>query len=344
VYAEDAYTVEATVSVSGGGFEKVNPVEVSSQITDTINPTKVTIEDISAREGGTATFVVKLDHAVAEGDSLRINVILDNNDAASRWVDFAAGESEKELTIPVAALARIRSDNFYVDGETTHAATLKVLSGGTKFEALDVTDTATLAMIDDKDTSTVKLSSSLTGGTDAEGNLIEGGKITYTAIIKGAPPKCDLTVALGKLNDQGEYEPLLDGDNHPVTITIAANQSSGSVTFDTRADDAFIQGVEETTVRIEGVTSDGEHGLEDLTFSDASQSVKVVDDVDSTTATIASDFSAATAEQQYTTYTVTLDNVPADGTTKAFVEFRDDSGNVIAQREVPINNYPASAA
>ena len=92
-------------------------------------------------------------------------------------------------------------------------------SGG-NFENVATAGTVLTSVTDDADSSTVTLS------TTAPASVAEGATITYTATVDNAVTGTDLVLTLS--NGQ--------------TITIAVGQTTGSVDYAVRADDAYAQG------------------------------------------------------------------------------------------------------
>ncbi|MFU1520815.1 immunoglobulin-like domain-containing protein, partial [Vreelandella alkaliphila] len=117
----------------------------------------------------------------------------------------------------------------------------------------DTTSTATVAMVDDNDVTTITL--------EAPDTVTEGEDITVTARVDNAPAT-ELTITLSN----GEQ------------IVIAAGATEGSVTFASREDDVFQQGDESQTLSITG-TEGGNYEALDTT---STATVATVDDNDVT--------------------------------------------------------------
>ncbi|MBF8782090.1 hypothetical protein IV505_20555, partial [Pseudomonas fulva] len=116
-------------------------------------------------------------------------------------------------------------------------------------------------------------------------SVTEGGVITYTVTL-GNPAQTPVTVTLS--NGQ--------------TITVNAGQTTGSVDFQTPANDFYVNGSTVTT-SITGATGGN---FENLVPNPAPVSTAIGDSIDTTTATLTA--TPSVTEGGVITYTVTLDN------------------------------------
>ncbi|MFQ6372624.1 retention module-containing protein, partial [Shewanella sp. YIC-542] len=121
---------------------------------------------------------------------------------------------------------------------------------------------------------------------DAPAEVSEGGSITYTASVDNAP-QTDLVLTL----------------SNGASITIAAGQTSGTVTVDAPTDDVYLDG-ETLTVNVTG-SAGGNYEELDLGNS---VDTTVNDTLDTTTVTL--DAPADVSEGGSITYTATVDNAP----------------------------------
>jgi surface adhesion protein len=114
----------------------------------------------------------------------------------------------------------VRADDAYVQGSSALPAVSITGNSGGNFENVATTGTVLTSVTDDADSSTVTLSST------APASVVEGSTITYTATVDNAVTGTPLVLSLS--NGQ--------------SITIAVGQTTGSVSYAVRADDAYVQG------------------------------------------------------------------------------------------------------
>ncbi|WP_412501912.1 immunoglobulin-like domain-containing protein, partial [Shewanella chilikensis] len=127
---------------------------------------------------------------------------------------------------------------------------------GGNYEELDLGNSVDTQVNDTIDTTTVTLT--------APAEVNEGGQISYTATVNNAP-ETDLVLTL----------------SNGASITIAAGQTSGTVTVDAPTDDVYLDG-ETLTV---GITDAQGGNYENLDTSDTA-STQVNDTIDTTTVTL----------------------------------------------------------
>jgi VCBS repeat-containing protein len=182
-------------------------------------------------------------------------------------ITIAAGQSTGTVTVDAP------SDDVYQDGETLTVGITDAQGGN--YENLDTSDTASTQVNDTIDTTTVTLT--------APAEVNEGGQISYTATVNNAP-ETDLVLTL----------------SNGASITIAAGQTSGTVTVDAPSDDVFVD-AETLTV---GIDSAQGGNFENLDTSDTASTL-VNDTTDTVFAQISVD-KTSVAEGGEITYTVTL--------------------------------------
>ncbi|WP_020182457.1 retention module-containing protein [Methylotenera sp. 1P/1] len=284
----DAGSVSKTISsASGGNFEQlnVNPAPATTNVTDTINTTTISITgSASATEGGTASYTVSLTNPAQT--ALTINITYAGT--ASNGSDYTgiavvtipAGASSVSFTLPI-------TDDVAAEGSETIVVGIGAISGG-NFENLVVSaaNGSVTTNLLDNDVATVTLS--------ATPSITEaGGVITYTATIT-QPPTSNLTVTLS--NGQ--------------SIVIPAGGTMGSVSLSIAgSDDPYI---DPTTVSAT-ITALSGGGI--LSSIDPTPAVtNVLDTIDATTVTLSSATNGtAIAEGGSITYTATVSN-PVTGT------------------------------
>ncbi|WP_438971918.1 DUF5801 repeats-in-toxin domain-containing protein, partial [Methylophaga sp.] len=216
------YTVEVT-GTTGGNYSSLDiSDDATVTISDTIDTTTVTLNDVNVAEDGTITYSASVDNA-PQGN---LTITLTNG---------------VEITIPDGATSgssapqAAQGDDVYVDGESFNVG-IQSTSGG-NYEQLDTTDTAAVTISDTTDTVTATLSTATTDVSE------DGGDIIYTVTLTGGPgavdPDADLVIDLAN----GEQ------------VTILAGQTSGSVTA--TYTDADITNQTTITNSISGVASGG---------------------------------------------------------------------------------------
>ncbi|MGQ4880054.1 retention module-containing protein, partial [Billgrantia sp. LNSP4103-1] len=193
-----------------------------------------------------------------------------------------------------------RPDDPHVQGLEQISLTVIGTEGG-GYDELTVGDISPVTVVDDSDATTITLS--------APSQVTEGGQISVTATVNNAPQGSPLVIELSN----GEQ------------ITIAVGETSGSVSFDSRADDAYAQG----TGTLELSITDTDGGNYEALDTSSTATVDVVDDSDTVTATLSSDVTSV-AEGGQVTYTVTLTGPDgADLTGHDGLEFRLADGSIV---------------
>jgi T1SS-143 domain-containing protein len=216
------YTVEVT-GTTGGNYSSLDiSDDATVTISDTIDTTTVTLDDVNVAEDGTITYSASVDNA-PQGN---LTITLTNGVVITIPDGATTGSSA-----PQAA----QGDDVYVDGESFNVG-IQSTSGG-NYEQLDTTDTAAVTISDTTDTVTATLSTATTDVSE------DGGDIIYTVTLTGGPgavdPDADLVIDLAN----GEQ------------VTILAGQTSGSVTA--TYTDADITNQTTITNSISGVVSGG---------------------------------------------------------------------------------------
>ncbi|WP_236180564.1 retention module-containing protein, partial [Pseudomonas mosselii] len=268
--ANDVYNNGSTVSTTitgatGGNFEKLepNPTPAETKINDSIDTTTATLTATpSVTEGGVITYTVTLNNPA----QTPVTVTLSNG----QTITVKAGESTGSVDFQTPA------NDVYNNGSTV-STTITGATGG-NFEKLEPNPTPAETKINDSiDTTTATLT--------ATPSVTEGGVITYTVTLTN-PAKTPVTVTLS--NGQ--------------TVTIEAGKSSGSVDFQTPANDVYNNGSTVSTT-ITGATGGN---FEKLEPNPTPAETKINDSIDTTTATLTA--TPSVTEGGVITYTVTLTN------------------------------------
>ncbi|WP_236248040.1 retention module-containing protein, partial [Pseudomonas mosselii] len=268
--ANDVYNNGSTVSTTitgatGGNFEKLepNPTPAETKINDSIDTTTATLTATpSVTEGGVITYTVTLNNPA----QTPVTVTLSNG----QTITVKAGESTGSVDFQTPA------NDVYNNGSTV-STTITGATGG-NFEKLEPNPAPAETKINDSiDTTTATLT--------ATPSVTEGGVITYTVTLTN-PAQTPVTVTLS--NGQ--------------TVTIEAGKSSGSVDFQTPANDVYNNGSTVSTT-ITGATGGN---FEKLEPNPTPAETKINDSIDTTTATLTA--TPSVTEGGVITYTVTLTN------------------------------------
>ncbi|BDU09561.1 hypothetical protein PRtIB026_A04170 [Pseudomonas sp. RtIB026] len=268
--ANDVYNNGSTVSTTiteatGGNFENLvpNPTPAQTVINDSVDTTTATLTATpSVTEGGVITYTVTLTNPA----QTPVTVTLSNG----QTVTIEAGKSSGSVDFQTPA------NDVYNNGSTV-STTITGATGG-NFEKLEPNPTPAETVINDSvDTTTATLT--------ATPSVTEGGVITYTVTLTN-PAQTPVTVTLS--NGQ--------------TVTIEAGKSSGSVDFQTPANDVYNNGSTVSTT-ITGATGGN---FEKLEPNPAPAETKINDSIDTTTATLTA--TPSVTEGGVITYTVTLTN------------------------------------
>ncbi|MFK8333315.1 immunoglobulin-like domain-containing protein, partial [Pseudomonas sp. BJa5] len=271
----DAGQVEATITgTSGGDFENLNvdPSAAVTEVNDTIDPStvKLTADVSTIGEGGVITYTATVSAPVT-GTPLVINL--------TNGQQIVIGVGQSTGTVQFTAPDNVHSTNL----DLTNA--IKDVSGG-NYEELTASGTTTVTVTDGpgtEDTTGLKLT--------ATPSVNEGGEITYTATLTN-PAGTAMTITLSN----GE------------SITIAAGETSGSVTVAAPDDDVYID-AGQVEASITG-TSGGD--FENLAVDNTPAVTEVNDTLDPSTVKLTADVSTI-GEGGVITYTATV-SAPVTGT------------------------------
>ncbi|AXO86534.1 type I secretion C-terminal target domain-containing protein [Pseudomonas parafulva] len=268
--ANDVYnngsTVNTTItSATGGNFENLvpNPTPAQTVINDSVDTTTATLTATpSVTEGGVITYTVSLTNPA----QTPVTVILSNG----QTITVEAGKSSGSIDFQTPA------NDVYNNGSTVNT-TITSATGG-NFENLVPNPTPAQTVINDSiDTTTATLT--------ATPSVTEGGVITYTVSLTN-PAQTPVTVTLS--NGQ--------------TITVEAGKSSGSIDFQTPANDVYNNGSTVNTT----ITSATGGNFENLVPNPTPAQTVINDSIDTTTATLTA--TPSVTEGGVITYTVSLTN------------------------------------
>ncbi|WP_143515493.1 retention module-containing protein, partial [Pseudomonas sp. R11(2017)] len=262
----DGGQISTTVTGTTGGGNVIVTLPQTpavTEITDTIDTTTATLTaSPSVTEGGVITYTVTLSNPA----QTPVTVTLSNG----QTITVEAGKSTGSIDFQTPA------NDVYNNGSTV-STTITGATGG-NFEQLTPNPAPAETVVSDSvDTTTATLT--------ASPSVTEGGVITYTVTLSN-PAQTPVTVTLS--NGQ--------------TITVEAGKSTGSVDFQTPANDVYNNGSTVSTT-ITGATGGN---FEQLTPNPAPAKTVVSDSVDTTTATLTA--SPSVTEGGAITYTVTLSN------------------------------------
>ncbi|MCU0127249.1 type I secretion C-terminal target domain-containing protein, partial [Pseudomonas vlassakiae] len=263
VYQGHAAVTNSITSVSGGNYENLvaNQAPVSTTVTDVQDTTTVTLTATpSVAEGGTIIYTATVGAPVTGSPVL---------------VNLANGQT---ITIPVGQTSGTATGAVSNDVYQGHAAvtnSITSVSGGNYENLVANQAPVSTSITDVLDTTTVSLS--------ATPSVAEGGQIVYTATLSNAAQTA-VTVTLS--NGQ--------------TITIGANQTSGSVAVAAPADDPYID-AGQVSARI---TNASGGNFENLAINSTAAVTTVSDTIDTSTVTLTA--TPSVAEGSTIVYTATV--------------------------------------
>ncbi|AZE52329.1 T1SS secreted agglutinin RTX [Pseudomonas synxantha] len=268
--ANDVYNNGSTVSTTitgatGGNFENLVPstTPAVTTITDSVDTTTVTLTaGDTVTEGGQITYTATLTNPA----QTPVTVTLSNGSV----ITIKAGESTGTVVVNTPA------NDVYNNGSTV-STTITGATGGNFENLVPSTTPAVTTITDSVDTTTVTLT--------ADGNVTEGGQITYTATLTN-PAQSPVNVTL----------------SNGSVITIKAGESTGTVVVETPANDVYNNGSTVSTT-ITGATGGN---FENLVPSTTPAVTTITDSVDATTVTLTA--GETVTEGGQITYTATLTN------------------------------------
>ncbi|UTL91325.1 LapA family giant adhesin [Pseudomonas fluorescens] len=253
------------------GFDTAATIEETGGV-DTATSTAVTMiaTDLSLSATPSITEaggVIVYTATVGQAPATNLTVTLSNGAV----IVIPAGQTTGTVNVPVAG-----NDTPYIDGGQISTTVTGTTGGGNVIVTLPQTPAVT-EITDTIDTTTATLT--------ASPSVTEGGVITYTVTLSN-PAQTPVTVTLS--NGQ--------------TIIVEAGKSTGSVDFQTPANDVYSNGSTVSTT-ITGATGGN---FEQLTPNPTPAETVISDSIDTTTATLTA--SPSVTEGGVITYTVTLSN------------------------------------
>ncbi|WP_060513217.1 retention module-containing protein, partial [Pseudomonas sp. NBRC 111124] len=274
--ANDVYEGATTLSThilsaTGGNFEhlEANPAPALTVVSDSADITTVTLTATpSVAEGGVIVYTASLSAAVT---GTPVVVTLSNG----QTITVAVGQSSGTVSVPVG------NDVYLSQGQGQVSTSISGVSGGNFENLVANSQPASTTINDIQDVTTVSLC--------ASPSVAEGGQIVYTATLSN-PGETAVTVTLS--NGQ--------------TITIAANQTSGSVSVAAPADDHYAQ-ASLVSARITNATGGN---FESLAVNGTPAVTSITDTVDTTTVSLTA--TPSVAEGGTIVYTATV-NAPVTG-------------------------------
>ncbi|MCS3841144.1 surface adhesion protein [Pseudomonas sp. JAI111] len=268
VLSGHAPLTNSITNVSGGNYENLvaDKTPVNTSVTDTVDTTTVSLTATgNVNEGGAITYTATLSNPAGTP----VTVTLSNG----ATITIEAGKTTGTVKVDAP------KDDVYKDAGKVEV-TIKDTSGGNFENLVKNPAPAVTNVADTNDTTHLTLS--------ADKSVLEGSHITYTATLTNAA-QTPVTVKLSN----GE------------TITIAAGQTSGSVTIAAPGDDVY-KDAGKLTVKI---TDASGGNFENLDVSKTSVTTAVKDTIDSTSLSLSA--SNTVSEGGQITYTATLSN-PTD--------------------------------
>jgi surface adhesion protein len=269
VYQGHAPVTTNITNVSGGNYENLvgNPAPVSTTVTDVQDTTTVTLTATpSVAEGGSIVYTASV-NAPVTGSPVVVTL------ANGQTITIPVGQSSSTVSTPVA--------NDVYQGHAPVTNHITNVSGGNYENLIGNPAQISTSVTDTQDTTTVSLS--------ATPSVTEGGSIVYTATLTN-PAGTPVTVTLS--NGQ--------------TITIAANQSSGSVTVAAPGDDPYLDAGPVST----HITNAQGGNFESLAINSAPAITNVTDTINTSTVSLSA--TPVVAEGGAIVYTASV-NAPVTG-------------------------------
>jgi hypothetical protein len=277
-YAQGTSALPAVTiaSNSGGGYENVARTgTVLTSVADNATTSTVSLSTSApgtVSEGSTITYTATVDNAPVGTDLV---LTLSNG----QTITILAGQTTGSVDYTV------RGDDAYAQGTSALPAVTIASNSGGGYENVARTGTVLTSVADNATTSTVSLS------TSAPGTVSEGSTITYTATVDNAPVGTDLVLTLS--NGQ--------------TITILAGQTTGSVDYTVRGDDAYAQGT--SALPAVTIASNSGGGYENVART-GTVLTSVADNATTSTVSLSTSAPGTVSEGSTITYTATVDNAP----------------------------------
>ncbi|WJV22870.1 retention module-containing protein [Pseudomonas chlororaphis] len=257
-------SVGVTGTTGGGGLVvTVDPTPAVTQVTDTVDTTTVTLTaGSSVTEGGQITYTATLTNPA----QTPVTVTLSNGST----ITIDAGQTVGTVVVDTPP------NDVYNNGSTV-STSITGASGG-NFENLVPNPTPAVTTITDSpDTTGLTLT--------ANGTVVEGGQITYTATLTN-PAQTPVTVTL----------------SNGSTITIDAGKTTGTVVVDTPANDVYNNGSTVST----SITGTSGGNFENLVPNPTPAVTTITDSPDATGLTLSA--TGTVVEGGQITYTATLTN------------------------------------
>ncbi|AZD89597.1 LapA family giant adhesin [Pseudomonas chlororaphis] len=257
-------SVGVTGTTGGGGLVvTVDPTPAVTQVTDTVDTTTVTLTAGSGvTEGGQITYTATLTNPA----QTPVTVTLSNGST----ITIDAGQTVGTVVVDTPP------NDVYNNGSTV-STSITGASGG-NFENLVPNPTPAVTTITDSpDTTGLTLT--------ANGTVVEGGQITYTATLTN-PAQTPVTVTL----------------SNGSTITIDAGKTTGTVVVDTPANDVYNNGSTVST----SITGTSGGNFENLVPNPTPAVTTITDSPDATGLTLSA--TGTVVEGGQITYTATLTN------------------------------------
>ncbi|WP_226505351.1 tandem-95 repeat protein [Pseudomonas sp. MWU16-30317] len=289
----DAHTVAVTVTGTTGGQGLVvttDPTPATTLVTDTIDPTQVSI----TAPNGTVTEGTSVTYTISVANAPQTNLVLTLSDGNT--VTIAAGKTSVDYTVNVGdANHGGRADDIYAQGTTTTTLTVTGVANGAEgnLESVVTTGATVTTSIVDNTTPT------LIGFSDHTASVNEGSAATYTVNVPTTTAPLTLTLSYSGTAVPGSA--TTDGtDVTPggsnitfsnivtnaetgittATVTVVLPAGQNSFTLGTLTDN-LLEGTEGVTLTLTGVTGGG---LENPTVDSALSTVNT-DIVDQTVPT-----------------------------------------------------------
>ncbi|WP_238343467.1 immunoglobulin-like domain-containing protein, partial [Pseudomonas sp. RW3S2] len=234
-------------TVPGKTFENLElGGSATVQITDTISEVVATLsaDKTTVTEGGQVTYTVTLTNAQGLSVTGHSGLVFTLSDGTK--VTVPAGSATGTFTITA-------KDDVYVGGQAPIVNKIESVTGGDNFEKLTLGSNTVTTTVTDEPSGQGDLT---TVGISGDTSVTEGDTAHYTLTLTN-PSKTEVTVTLSYSGT------ATNGQDYTGVVTVKIPAGSSTATFDIKTiDDQLVEGSENFTVQISGVSGGGFENLQ----------------------------------------------------------------------------------
>ncbi|MGC7840905.1 immunoglobulin-like domain-containing protein, partial [Pseudomonas wayambapalatensis] len=234
-------------TVPGKTFENLElGGSATVQITDTISEVVATLsaDKTTVSEGGQVTYTVTLTNAQGLSVTGHGGLVFTLSDGTK--VTVPAGSATGTFTITA-------KDDVYVGGQAPIVNKIESVTGGDNFEKLTLGSNTVTTTVTDEPSGQGDLT---TVGISGDTSVTEGDTAHYTLTLTN-PSKTEVTVTLSYSGT------ATNGQDYTGVVTVKIPAGSSTATFDIKTiDDQLVEGSENFTVQISGVSGGGFENLQ----------------------------------------------------------------------------------